>query len=494
MKRIISAILAGLMLTSALAACSGAPAEDTAQDTSAADTTAVETEPRETERHEIKDSLPDNLNFGGKTWSIYVSTANAFNSFVAGQEDKEGDIVNDAVWERNLKVQERLSFKMDPVAYADTYRDNHTNVSALILSGDQTFDLIMGMQTSMPQLIPQRMFVNAYDLEHIDFDQPWWANDFMNELALGNEYRYLMVSDFNTEVISRIRVNFFNKVLYQNLYGDPNELYQKVLDGKWLLDDMQELIKGAYKDVNGDGVVDSGDQLGLYCNQKLATTDAFVFGSDVEFYTRDKDGFVKLNMINDDAIALCERLNRFWYEKGVNTQANVAPSDLDKFKQGSVLFITCQMLNSGSLRDMEDDFGFLPYPKFDAEQTEYRTLVHDTAQLSCVPVSSDSIDISGAILEALSAESYRTVTTAYYESALKLKYARDDISSHMIDLMRDTMTTNFVYAYNYALNDLGLVYRTLLTNNSNDYVSAVQSRLAAGETKLAEQIKAFKGE
>ncbi len=149
-----------------------------------------------------------------------------------------------------------------------------------------------------------------------------------------------------------------------------------------------------------------------------------------------------MNMINDDAVALCERLNKFWYEKGVNTQANKGPSDLDKFKHGSVLFITCQMANSGSLRDMEDDFGFLPYPKFDAEQKEYRTLVHDTAQLSCVPVSSDSIDISGAVLEALSAESYRT----------------------------------------------------LLTNNSTDYVSAVQKLLAAGETKLAEQIKAFRGE
>ena len=68
-KRTLAALLASLMLVPALAACSDntdAPADTTA----AAETTAAETEPREAGRHETKDSLPDNLNFGGKTWSI----------------------------------------------------------------------------------------------------------------------------------------------------------------------------------------------------------------------------------------------------------------------------------------------------------------------------------------------------------------------------------------------------------------------------------------
>ncbi len=145
-------------------------------------------------------------------------------------------------------------------------------------------------------------------------------------------------------------------------------------------------------------------------------------------------------------------------------------------------------------REMEYDYGFLPFPKTTEDQEEYKTLVHDTAQLSCVPVSSDMIDVSGAIQEALSAEFYRTVTPAYYESALKLKYARDDISSKMIDLLRGTMTTEFIYAYNFALNNLGQVYRTLCSGNNNDYVSLVTSRMPAAEKSLTDIIKTFKGE
>ena len=492
--RFLSALLASLMLVPALASCSDDPSAGTPDDTTAAaDTTAAESTTRETERHEIKDSLPDDLNFGGKTWTIYVSTVKNNDSFVAGLEDKEGDIINDAVWERNEKVQERLSFKMDAIGNADTYKDNHTKVSAMIQSADPTYDLIMGMQTSMPQLVPQKMFVNAYDLEHLDFDQPWWMNDYMNELSLGSDYRYIMVSDFNTHALSQIRANYFNKKIYTDLYGDPDELYKKVLDGNWTLDDMQQMIKGAYKDVNGDGASDLNDQIGLLTNKLSgAPSDGFVYGSDVVFTTRDKDGFVELKMINDDAVALCERLNRFFTETGVNTTSGGKEANL--FTAGNILFITHTLSVASTLRDMEDDFGFLPFPKVTAEQKQYKSLVHDTAQLSCIPVSSDVTEISGAILEALSAESYRIVTPAYYESALKLKYARDDISSQIIDLIRETMTTNFVFAYNFALNNLGQVYRTLLNKNNNDYVSLVTGRMPAAEASLADIIKAFKGE
>lgn len=491
-KRIYAALLASLVLVPAMASCSDDAAGNPVD--TIAETKPVETESVETDRSQLKDDLPADLDFDGKTWTIYVSTVVANDTFVAGSEEKAGDIVNDAVWERNLKVQERLNIKMEAIGNDDTYRDNHTKVSRLIMAGDPTYDLIMGMQTSMPQLISKKMFVNAYDLEHINFDQPWWINDYMDELALGSDYRYIMVSDFNTQAISYIRANFFNKKLYEDLYGDPNELYKKVLDGTWMLDDMQQMVKDAYRDLNGDGVSDKDDQLGFYCNQLLGTTDAFVYGSDVEFTQRNQDGFIELTMFSDDAASLTERLNSFFHETGVNAQSGSEANHIDKFKEDTVLFITSMLSNTTSLRDMKSDYGFLPFPKINEKQEWYKTLVHDTAQLSCVPVSSDMIDVTGAILEAFSAESYRTVTPAWYESALKLKYARDDISSQVIDLIRATMTTNFIYAYNFALNNLGQVYRTLISSNSNDYVSLVTSRLSAAETKLAEIIATFNGQ
>jgi len=495
-KRILSLILASLLLLPTLASCSenSADTPETTDTTAVVDTTApIETEPRETERHEIKDSLPDNLNYEGTTWRIYVSGQGNHDDFVMGLEEREGDVVNDAVFDRNLNVQERLNFVLEANAFNDSYTDNHTKMSALITAGDDTYDLFLGQEICAARLVPQKLFVNAYDLEHIDFSQPWWMNNYMDELTLNKDYRYLLASDFNTHAISFIRCNYFNKKLYTDLYGDPDELYKKVLDGDWTLDHMNELTTDAYKDLNGDGVMDMTDQVGFYAHQLNSTVDGFVYGSNVQFTTRDSDGFITLTMQdNEGAVQLLEDLLEYFY--GPAVYVDTEGRHIQSFKNGTTLFITDMFTAAKSLRDMEEDFGFLPFPKTSEEQEAYKTLVHDTAQLSCIPVSSGKIAISGAILEALSAESYRLVTPAYYESALKLKYARDDISSQVIDLLRDSVTTNFIYAYYPLLSDIGVLFRTLVRGGSNTYASYMRKMAPAVDKKLADIVKTFNEE
>ena len=210
-KRILASLLASLMLIPAMAACSddtGAPADTTAEET-----TPAETEPRETERHEIKDDLPADLKFNGKNFTIYSGTQDVHDNFVMGKEEKEGDVVNDAVWERNINVQEQLDITLKSDPYNTTYSTIAGAVSTLILAGDSTYDIYLGAQFGMTSLVSQKMFINAYDLKYINFDQPWWMNGFMDEVTLGKDSRYLLLSDFNTQAISYIRANFFNKTL-----------------------------------------------------------------------------------------------------------------------------------------------------------------------------------------------------------------------------------------------------------------------------------------
>jgi hypothetical protein len=145
------------------------------------------------------------------------------------------------------------------------------------------------------------------------------------------------------------------------------------------------------------------------------------------------------------------------------------------------------------IRDMECDFGILPCPKFDEAQENYRTLVHDGGYLGAVNGNSANLDLVGATLEALNAETYRSVTPVYYETALKVKYTRDDTSAQMIDMIHDTLMTNFIYAYNYALSDIGLQYRKLITNKSKEYVSTIEKTLKSAEKKLETLSGVFAG-
>ena len=124
------------------------------------------------------------------------------------------------------------------------------------------------------------------------------------------------------------------------------------------------------------------------------------------------------------------------------------------------------------LRDMDSDFGIIPYPKLDEDQEEYMTLVHNGSTLFCVPVTikSEKLEIIGAVLESLAYEAYKTVTPAYFEVALKSKYSRDDVSSQLLDVMYQSMYTDFGYCYSSNLNGIGML-RNLAASKTADFSS-----------------------
>ena len=73
---------------------------------------------------------------------------------------------------------------------------------------------------------------------------------------------------------------------------------------------------------------------------------------------------------------------------------------------------------------METDFGIIPYPLYDENQEDYHTQVADCSTMFALPADCRDTSFAGAVLEAIAAESYRSVTPAYFEVALNEKYTR----------------------------------------------------------------------
>ena len=153
------------------------------------------------------------------------------------------------------------------------------------------------------------------------------------------------------------------------------------------------------------------------------------------------------------------------------------------------------------MREMKDDFGILPNPKFNEEQEEYISLVHDASMTTCIPVSTD-IDRANeevsAVIEALASESYRNVIVAFYETALKAAYNRDDQSSQMIDIIcgrhetvKSRLVKNFVYEYNNSLAYIGKLFQNMMINRNNNFVSAYDSIIDAAEAGLKNLIQDY---
>ena len=78
---------------------------------------------------------------------------------------------------------------------------------------------------------------------------------------------------------------------------------------------------------------------------------------------------------------------------------------------------------------------------------------------------------------------------AYYETALKVKYVRDDASAQMIDIIHDSISTEFAFVYYVSLNNAGQIYRTLVTANSNDFMST-WAKLEKGAVNSLDKLNA----
>jgi hypothetical protein len=139
------------------------------------------------------------------------------------------------------------------------------------------------------------------------------------------------------------------------------------------------------------------------------------------------------------------------------------------FMSGKNLFYYSELYESGTtFKSMEGDFGILPCPKFDENQKEYRTVAHDTYSLFCIPITCSRRELVGAAAEAMAAESYRKVTPAYFETALKVKYTRDEESSQMLDIILRGATFNFGVVYSGAIDNVGYIMRDLLLFNDKN--------------------------
>ena len=478
-----------LVMTLPLASCGGTadPGDTTDADTQAAGETAEETEP----------DILEGLSYGGADFHIMTSdSAISSNYLLEGSGELTGDNVNDAVFERNLAAEEQLDIKF---AYTHTDRlwsDVYSEVVQLVLSGDDAYDMIVDDQRGMSAASIDKVFVDVATLPTMDLEEGCWSRDYMYNLSIDYKSVYLLIGDYFMDILNHSHALLYNRDMYNNLYGDPDALYQTVQEGKWTYDRWITLSEDAYQDLNGDGTPDPDDTFGMIVGGIGGSTFPFTYGSDVPFISRDESGFPTLTLYCERLLTLYDKIYAMFYGSGTSTEYTENGTDLhQKFMADGALFISgTQLGDFGVFRDMEAEVGIIPYPKLDESQANYVTVVHDTAELGAIPITAKNPEMSGAVTQLLCRLTHETVLPAHYEMALKIKYARDNYTSAMIDLIHDGITDMFCLAYGgtYANDIFTWTILEPLRAGTDAVTSAYETREAAAIQGLAELVETFK--
>ena len=471
--KITAFFLATLMLVSVFAAC-GTPTEDPVTTTGPSSDSTV-TEPET----ELRDGLPDDLNYDGDEVTILSRYREGWTSGEIAVRELTSEPVNDAVYERNKAVEERLGVtivnleEITDDAYVIT-----TKAATAAKAGTHEYDVVAAACYVAVNESLNGTFADMRKSLYIDFDRPWWSQGY-NEVV---EYQGAQFCGLSSALLSQYRfafVTLFNK----DLFIEVNQpfLYENVKDNTWTLDKQISLVPLFHRD-NGNGTQDEeGDIYGLVsCD--YVSTDPYWSSCMVEIIKKDENGdyeFVfdsgKLHDVGEKVLRLFYETEGGTYDYKMETMNTEQDKIREMFARGNAAMATVRILELeySSIRGMEQEFGVVPMPKFDEQQQEYRTLLHDqfTVLSILTTVKDDRLDEVGAVLEALSSESYKTVRPAYYETTLRTKIAQDPQSAEMFDIIVDNVYIDAGIIYTIHLSTFHNHFREIIGSKKNTVVS-----------------------
>lgn len=468
MMKKVTLLLVFSMLASCISCSSGASVSD---DTTTAPTetsnVSADTEPLDAldARKLVDDELPEK-DFEGAVFTILGETSKKEYLDV---ESTNGDVVNDAIFMRNQAVEERFNVELD-YFLVDYFFDVNTQVAKNVNAGDDAFQLVSGHVVSLGQLVADNYLMNWYDIEHVNFNKPWWAKANIENLTY-NDVCILAIGDYALTSISHTYCVYFNKRLTDEYQiADP---YQTVIDGDWTIDYMISLTKDVYKDINNNGVEDEADSYGFI----VPNANAFLWAFDNPIIENDPskgltvvyksekifDIITKLVTMLDDNAGITQM---GYNNNGTFTYRVEIPQLL--FKDGQTIFTTASIGDAlRYYRDMDDAYGILPYPKWNTEQEEYYTMVDGSHSAMAVPVTVTDTEMVGVITEALCAESYKQVVPQYYDIALKVKGTRDDTSVEIIDMLVENRVFDMGYVYDGFHGASFIIQKMTRESNTN---------------------------
>ena len=477
MKRILALMLATLMLATTAISCGGktedpaatttAPAEENA--TTAA-TEASDQTPDQTLPPELQDTLPD-VRFDGETFSVLLRESTKYEM----QSDEiTGDLVRDAVYQRNLDVEERFGIEIKTQSMPGNWGDRENfiaRVSNSVLGGDHEFDMVLTHNSYMNTMPIRGLAYDLTTLEQLDFSKKWWHNGYMENAKIGNAI-YTAAGDIAVTVYEYLEVVFFNKKIAEE--HQITDLYGTVQSGAWTYDKMMEYVSTVSADLNGDGKYDQNDLFGLSIDAHNLRYLPTYWGADITVV--GADGLRSFNLPNEKFIDAYNKGYAMVYDiDQVFYAGDSERDDTAMFTRDQLLFQTERLGHAAQMKEMDSEYGIIPFPKYDAAQEKYVTVIDDPFSGLMVLNNIENPDMIGTVIEALCMYGYNDVTPAYYETTLKLKYLSDETAMSMIDLVRDSVVLDFAMIYSCNLSQM----YSYISNSIHSQVASIASGIKA---------------
>jgi hypothetical protein len=433
MKKILLVLL---LITMVITSC--ATADDSGSKTTESNVNAetIETAAEETKEEYV---YPDVDYNGEEFWMINVEPVWGYYPNL-DFENMTGDVLDDAVYQRNRLLEEKLNFtfKVKDVDIGQIY----SQVRTLLTAGEDVYDAIMITGHEVYNLILENMLYNLYDVPQLNLEKDWWEQTVLKTISYGDPPKAYFGSNYmNLFGFQSTYITYFNEAIVENL--GLTMPYEYVDKGTWTFDVMHEQIKAGMS-LNGDDSYKwSADGNCVYGFSTYEQAQlAFMIGMGANFIEKDSTGYPYLAVDNERFYSICEKLAAFMGTEGEflnandNSDSGWANHYERIFAAGRAFYIVGEIKASNTFRTMDDNFGILPMPKYDENQAEYKCNRLNQSLMVAIPITNPDVDRAGTVLETMAYQSFVDVLPVFYDYTVSQKGLRNEDSIRMMDIIR----------------------------------------------------------
>ncbi len=461
MKQWICLCLALLLCLPFAASCGGKTPQggentktsgESGQDSTPDSEPGTEVETDEYGREVLKSALPEDLKYDNEKVTVMVRSSQEL--WFVGSDDKKASAIQQALYTRDRRVEDRLNVKLviKPVTQTGSDTKDYDQTVQAALNGAGEYDIITSYAFYTPTLAIGGCFADMNGVKNLHMDTLCWNRDFADSVAFDGAL-YFNVGDFSLDYLGKLTTIYFNKALATQYFDSSDVIYDMVNDGSWTLENVGALVKEIYTDVNSNNARDIDDFYGFTMNAASGPCESMVSGVGFSYTEKDADGNYTVFKMDTTLSDKIDAIHRFLNLEGCAPRAiwNWGKG-CNAFIAQKTIFLSSAMDVSNSFLDVDFAYGFLPPMKYDEHQTRYYTGIGDSFSLQALMRNGADNERAGAVLQCLNETSYQLTTPEYFNVLLKGRYADEPNDVRMLELLRSTVLCDFGRIYSSRLS------------------------------------------
>lgn len=442
--RLTSLALSALMLAGLVSCANGNGNQtDTSAASKAETTTVVPGSDAETTTDDTTPTFRE-ANYNSEDFVLLArsTTESTYNTMYMMSDGINGDYMNDAVYTRNVAVENKYNIKLKMIEKSHPYKDLPNMVNT-----NDTVDLMYDQRRNMGGLITSGYLLDMGKYDYImNFESSYWDANAYEEYRVANRL-YMMPNDVSTQNLAGVRFLYFNKNLITNF--KLTSPYTYIENNEWTLDKFLEITSVCFNDENGDGKYDKEDVVGLVYDNTLIKN--LISGCGVKFTESQKDGTIVSAFNNPRTESVISTLragllgqnyaityDNYTHGADMSGFATKYTYTASLFAQDKFMFIYWGLNCTELLSEMEG-YGVAPNPMFDKDQGRYYHRADGYVSIFTMPTIVKDPERTATILEYWAYKSSQTVMPSYYDITIKARRVADAKAANVLDIVKGSI-------------------------------------------------------